>query len=163
VPAAARWTAIVLAALVLVSAALPYLSQRFSDLAVKTGDLTLVVKRTNTAAWLDPTAVHPFATRAAAYERAAQEEPEGSRQHALDLQLAADAWMDAARREPDVWLNAYMAAQALIVARDAALAAGMPSDAPYLTGSAKVFLDKARQLNPLSPQVTALEKKLWEQ
>jgi hypothetical protein len=54
-----------------------------------------------------------------------------------------------------------MAAKALIDARDAALAADMPSDAPYLTGSAKVFLETARRLNPLSPQVKVLEERLW--
>lgn len=159
-PRVTRWGAAVLAALVIVSAGLPYLSLRFSNLAAGSTDLAVVISRTKTAAWLDPTAVHPFATRAAAYTLAAQQEAEGSRRKALDLQLAADAWEDATRREPDVWLNAYMAAQALVTARDASLAADMPSDAPYLTGSAKVFLDTARQLNPLSPQVKALEERL---
>lgn len=156
----ARWTIVALAALIIVSAALPYLSLRFSAMAAGAGDVALVDSRSNTAAWLDPTAVHPFAARASAYTLAAQQKAEGSPERANDLKRAADAWVDATRRVPDVWLNSYMAAKALLAARDAAAAAGMESDAHYFSESARTFLEHARELNPLSPQVEELEGRL---
>lgn len=160
VPRMARWTIVALAALIIVSAALPYLSLRFSAMAAGAGDVALVDSRSNTAAWLDPTAVHPFAARASAYTLAAQQKAEGSPERANDLKRAADAWVDATRRVPDVWLNSYMAAKALLAARDAAAAAGMESDAHYFSESARTFLEHARELNPLSPQVEELEGRL---
>jgi hypothetical protein len=159
-PRYTSWIATVLIIAVIASAAFPYLSLRFSRMAAGETDLAAADARAHTAAWLDPTAVHPFAARATAYTLAAQQLPENSSARANDLRAAADAWVDAARRVPVVWLNSYMAASALVDARDAALAAGMTSDADYLGQSARTYLEKARQLNPLSRQVEALEKRL---
>ncbi len=159
-PRYTAWIAGLLAVAVIVSAAFPYLSLRFSTMAAGETDLAVVDSRSHTAAWLDPTAVHPFAARATAYTVVAQQAPEGSLQRANDLRLAADAWVDAARRVPVIWLNSYMAANALIAARDAALAAGRTADAEFLGDRARSFLEKAKKLNPLSPQVKVLEKRL---
>jgi O-antigen ligase len=159
-PRYTHWVAAVLTLAVIASAAFPYLSLRFSTTAVRSTDLAVVDSRAKTAAWLDPTAVHPFASRASAYTIAAGKLPIGSRERADELRTAAEAWIDASRRVPVVWLNSYMAANALVVARDAAAAAGMTADAQYLGQSARMYLEKARNLNPLSPQVKNLEKSL---
>jgi O-antigen ligase len=156
----ARWVAVALAVATIASAAFPYLSLRYSSMASVSSDVTLVDSWSHLAAWLDPTAVHPFAARANAYTLAAGRSPEGSRERAIDLKLASDAWVDAARRFPEVWLNNYMAAQALLAARDAATAAGLSTDARVFVESAKLFLEEAGRLNPLSEQVTALRARL---
>jgi hypothetical protein len=58
------------------------------------------------------------------------------------------------------WLYFYLAAEAFVAARDAALSAGDNAAAEKLTWSARTYLDEARRLNPLSDQVQALEGSL---
>jgi len=159
-PRATAWVAAVLAFAVILSAAFPYLSLRFSGMAAGSSDLALVDSRTNTAAKLDPTAMHPYATRASAYTIAALKQPEGSTQRADDLRMAATAWIDAVKHQPNIWLNNYMAAQTLLTARDAATAAGKTADAKLFGQWAQTYLDQAKTLNPLSPQVKTLQAKL---
>jgi hypothetical protein len=114
--------------------------------------------RTQTAATLDPTSVAPFAVRASAHKAAAEQAPEGSLDRVEQLKLAAAAWVQATGREPGGWLYFYEAAETFLAARDAAFAAGTNSAAEELTRSARTYLDQAKRLNPLSPQVQALEK-----
>jgi small neutral amino acid transporter SnatA (MarC family) len=146
----------VLALAVLVSAALPYLSLRYCDLASGAEDLDTMTARTKTAAALDPTSVLPFAVRAGAYKTAAGHEPEGSLLRVGLLTSAAAAWAEATERESSSWLCFFKAAEMSLAARDAALAAGVAS-ADELERSARSYLNEARRLSPLSPQIDALE------
>ncbi|MBN1320240.1 MAG: O-antigen ligase family protein [Thermoleophilia bacterium] len=148
----------VLALAVIVSAALPYLSMRYSDMAAGSTDLQLMTDRAATAAALDPTSVTPLATRAGAHRAAAAQGEPGSAEQIEQLNLAAQAWVEATEREPGGWLYYYQAAEAYLAARDAALAAGTFSKAEEFGDSARSYLDEAGRLNPLSPQVKALEK-----
>ena len=160
-PAWRRWTTrpvlAVLALAVLVSAALPFLSLRYSDMAAGARDAETMLARTNTAAALDPTSVQPFAVRANAYKTAADQAPEGSPARTEHYRLAAEAWVDATEREPGGWLYHFKAGEMFLAARDAAIASGAAT-AEELGRAARSSLDEARRLNPLSRQIDALEK-----
>ena len=149
----------VLTLAVLVSAALPYLSIRYSRFASVAADLPTVVSRTRIAADLDPTTVLPFATLANAHKMAAQRAPADSPERALQLKLAAEAWVDATKRDPAVWLNYYQAADLYVQARDAARVTGATLS-EEMDQLARTYLEQASRLNPLSPQVQGLLKKL---
>jgi hypothetical protein len=156
-----RPAAIVLAVLVIVSAALPYLSDRFSNSAgaATHSNPRTALARAKTAALLDPTSTAPYGVRAGVHEAAAESSPEGSPTRVKELALAANAWVGATQVEPQGWLYYYNAAKAFVAARDEAVAAGAPS-APELDANARRYLAEAHRLNPLSPQIAALEKQL---
>ncbi len=161
-PPTRRWVTrpivVLLALAAIVSAALPYLSLRYCDMASSADDLAVVTARTETAAALDPTSAQPFAVRATAYELAAGQAPEGSPKRVEQLETAIQAWVDATQREPGSWLCYYKAAEMSLAARDAMVAAGAASSGEELEQTARTYLDEARRLNPLSPQAAALEK-----
>ena len=146
-----------LALAVLVSAALPYLSLRYAQLAGGARDLDTVVARTQTALRLDPTTIQPYAVRANAHQVAAEQQPADSPARVQQLILAASDWIAALDREPDNWLCYYKIAQMTLAARDAALATD-PASAEELTRTARTYLNEARRLNPLSREIDALEK-----
>ena len=148
-----------LAVVVLISAALPYLSIRYDRLVAGTRDLPLAVARAHTASALDPTSVLPFASLANVYKLAADREPAASPARVSQLKLAAETWVEATKHEPAGWLGYYQAAQMYVLARDAAVAVGDPSSAEF-AASALTYLDQAKRLNPLSPQVKTLETAL---
>ena len=152
---------VVAVVLVVVSAGLPYLSSRFSDSgtgAIAASPQTALA-RANTAAALDPTSTAPFAVRAAVHEAAAARAPDASATRVEQLTLAARDWVGATAVEPAGWLYYYNAAAAFLAARDAARTAAVAS-AEELDRNARTYLSKARALNPLSPELDALEKKL---
>ena len=148
----------VLALLVLVSAALPYLCIRYCSFAAGSADLTTLTARAHTAEKLDPTSVLPFSVRATAHQAAAQAAPESSAERVEQFKLAAAAWVEASKQEPGSWLYFYLAAEAFVAARDAALSANASSAAQELEQSARFNLGEAKRLNPLSDQVASLEK-----
>jgi hypothetical protein len=149
------------AVLVIVSIGLPYLSMRYSDSAsgAISTDPRAALARANTAAAIDPTSVAPFAVRAAVHEAAAARAQEASPARVEQLTLAAEDWVGAIGVEPAGWLYNYNAAAAFLAARDAARTAGV-AYAEELDRSARAYLSRARALNPLSPQIAALEKNL---
>ncbi len=147
----------VLALAVLASATFPYLSLRYFNLAAGAPNPEVATARASTAAALDPTSVLPFSARAAAHRTAAAQAPAGSSDQVEQLKLAAAAWVEATDREPGSWLYFYQAAEVFLTARNAAVAAGAYSAAEELGTSARTYLEEARRLNPLSPQVKALE------
>ena len=143
----------------LVSAALPYLSIRYSQMASRVHDIRTVEAQTETAASLDPTATLPFAVRANAHKAAAEREAGDTPVRVEEYRLAAAAWIEAVEREPQGWLYYYKAAEMFVLARDAALTAN-PAFAEELEGWARTYLDEVHRLNPLSPQAATLEKAL---
>jgi len=147
-----------LALAVIVSAALPYLSLRYTEMAAGSPDLGLMTDRAATAAALDPTSVTPFAIRAGAHRATAAQADPGSPEQVEQIALAATAWVEATQREPGGWLYHYLAAEAYLAARNAALTAGTFSKAEEFADAARSHLDQAGRLNPLSPQVKNLEK-----
>jgi hypothetical protein len=153
-----------LAVIVIASAAFPYVSSRFSDMAEGAEDGDTVNAWTETAAMLDPTSVKPFSVRANAYVLAAQQAPAASAERLVQLQLAADAWINATEVEPSGWSYYYESARTLLEARDAALLASSGFDselvakAQELEEQARTLLEKAKRLNPLSSYVKDLEE-----
>ncbi|OFW61964.1 MAG: hypothetical protein A2133_07155 [Actinobacteria bacterium RBG_16_64_13] len=150
-----------LALAVIVSAALPYLSLRYSSLASGSPDLKTMTTRAQTAASIDPTATLPFVVRANAHWLAAVQAPEGSMERVAQFMQAAESWAAATEREPGGWLYHYKSAEMLLAARDASFAAGV-SSSEELLNLARTYLDKARGLNPLAPQIAALEQGLQD-
>ena len=153
-----RGVLVALALAVIVSAALPYLSLRYTEMAAGSPDLGLMTDRAATAAALDPTSVTPFAIRAGAHRATAAQADPGSPEQVEQIALAATAWVEATQREPGGWLYHYLAAEAYLAARNAALTAGTFSKAEEFADAARSHLDQAGRLNPLSPQVKNLEK-----
>lgn len=152
-----RGTIVLLGILALASAAFPYLSLRFSEMAAGEADLDQMTAHARTAAVLDPTSVLPFATRAAGHLAAASEAPATSTARFQQLRLAAQAWEEALEREPGSWVCHFQAAKTYLMARDAALAAG--SDlAEEIEAQARKYLSEASRLNPLSSEIDLL----WE-
>lgn len=151
----------VAAVLLIVSVGLPYLSTRYSDSASRAiaTDPRVALARADTAAALDPTSTAPFAVRAAVHEADAARAPETSSARVEQLTLAAEDWVGAIGVEPAGWLYYYNAAATFLAARDAARTAGGAS-AEELDRSARTYLSQARALNPLSPQIAALERNL---
>ncbi len=141
------------------SAAFPYLSLRYSAMAVGAGDAAQAEARADTAAWLDPTSPEPYTSLATVYLAAAAAAltPE---ERLAQLQLAADTWQQALQIEPSDWIYPYQTADSLVLAKDAAVEAGAFSTAQQLATQARGFLEEARRLNPLSPEVGALEERL---
>jgi hypothetical protein len=154
-----RAAAALLAVVALASAAFPYLSLRYSDVAAGESDVDSVTARAHTAASLDPTSILPFSVRADAHRAAAAETPVGSSERFRQLDLAVNAWEEALEREPHSWVCNYQAAKALLAARDAALAAGSGST-EELENQARIYLAEAHRLNPLSSEIDALERLL---
>lgn len=152
----ARGVVAVLGVVVMVSAALPYVSLQYSQLAARTPNLDTALARTRTAAALDRTSIQPYAVRANAYQVAASSAPAASSARVQALALAGEAWVEAAGREPAYWLCYYKAAEAFLAARNAALSAGVPAD--QLGKWAEGYLADARKLNPLAPQVDKLQE-----
>ena len=142
-----------LAVLAIVSAGLPYLSSRFAESASAaiSVDPQSALARANTAASLDPTSTTPYVIRAGVHASAAAKAPEGSPGRALELTLAAQAWDDATRVEPDGWLYHSQAASAYQDAGNAArLAGGSQADAAQeLDAKVQFHVSEARRLNPL--------------
>jgi hypothetical protein len=142
-----------LAVLAIVSAGLPYLSSRFAESASAaiSVDPQSALERANTAASLDPTSTAPYVIRAGVHASAAAEAPEGSPGRALELTLAARAWDDATRVEPEGWLYHFQAARAYQDAGNAArLAGGSQVDAAQeLDAKVQFHVSEARRLNPL--------------
>lgn len=160
-----RPVAVVLSLLVIVSAALPYLSLRYSARAAGAGvrHSQAVLAGTETAIALDPTTTFPYAVRAAVHTAAADQAPEGSATRVEELRLAAAAWVDATEVEPEGWLYFCKAGEAFLAVREAVRNSSLgPAGVGVeeLTRSAHVYLAEARRLNPLSPQLDALEKML---
>jgi hypothetical protein len=154
-----RGLAALVAIVIIASATFPYLSVRFANLAAGAPTLDGATAKARTAAMLDPTSVLPFAVRADAHRAAAAQAPIGSTERFRQLDLAATAWEEALEREPGSWVYQYQAAAALLNARDAALAAGSGST-EELVNQARIYLEEARRLNPLSTQVEALNRLL---
>jgi hypothetical protein len=127
-------------------------------MASEADDLAVVTSRAELAASIDRTSAQPFAVRATAYELASRQAPEGSAEQAEWFKTAAQTWVEATKREPGSWLCYYKAAEMSLAARNAVAAAGETSTREELERSARRYLDEARRLNPLSPQVAALEK-----
>jgi hypothetical protein len=150
-----------LALLIIASAAFPYLSLKYtsSASAAGPGNLETAVARTRTAAWLDPTSLAPFAIRAGLYEAALRLAPPGSAE-AVNLQESVAAtWKEAAANQPSSWVASYYAGASLVALRDATPEPD-PAAAEDLTESARTYLNEARRLNPLSPEVAGLAKTL---
>jgi hypothetical protein len=156
-----RPVVVVLALAVIVSATLPYMALRYSDLAVSAKTTDRMIALTNTAAKIDPTSAQPFTVRAYAYRVNAQGLSEGSPEQFAGFQDEIAAWSLAIEREPGYWLYYYEAAKASIAARDAALMSA-PQLADTLTEEAHAYLAEAKRLNPLSKEVEKLEKGLEE-
>lgn len=154
-----RPLAVVLALVVIVSAALPYLALRYCDMAVSAKSLDKVTARTEIAAKIDPTSVMPFVVQADYHRLAAQAAPEGSAERLAQFEEEAAAWLKAIGREPRGWLYYFNAAEAYLAARDTALKSS-PDSVDILAQQARAYLAEARRLNPLSAQVTGLEKGL---
>jgi O-Antigen ligase len=154
-----RVLAALMAAVVMVSAALPYLSIRYGDLAASSGSLEEVTARAHTAATLDPTAIEPLSIRAYAHQLAAEQAPEGSSERVAQLELQAAAWVEAIEREPGQWVCYFKAAEAFLAAHDAALTTDQGSAQESLEW-ARMYLEQAHRLNPLSDEVEALQKAL---
>jgi hypothetical protein len=154
-----RPLAVVLALAVIVSAALPYLALRYCDLAASAKTLDAVTARAETAAKIDPTSVMPFVVQANAHRFAAQETPVDSPERVAEYEAEAAAWLEATEQEPEYWLYFYNAAVAFLAARDSALTFDAVL-ADELLRKATTYLGDARRLNPLSPQVTRVEKDL---
>jgi hypothetical protein len=154
-----RPLAVVLALVVIVSAALPYLALMYCDMAVSAKTVDKVTARTETAAKIDPTSVMPFVVRADFHRLAAQSAPEDSAERLAQFKEEAAAWIEAIAREPRAWLYHFNAAEAFVHARETALKVS-PASADILGEQARAYLAKARRLNPLCPQVTALEQGL---
>jgi hypothetical protein len=154
----ARTAAVVVALVALVSAALPYVSSRYSDLAAGSTDLQRAAARADTAAALDPTSIQPFTALAGLHMSAAAAAP-NSEERLRQLRLAADVWLRAVEVDPTNWVCQFGVAQALIAARDVALAVDRAS-AQELEKQARIHLTEARRLNPLSPEIDDLEQSL---
>jgi len=141
------------------SAAFPYTSSRYSALAAGASDLEQAQARADTAAWLDPTSTEPYVSLAGVHQTAA-----ASASTAADrleqLRLEAAQWERVSELEPNNWGPHYQAAEALLAARDAARDARIFSVTQELTAQARIHLEEARRLNPLSPEVDELEKAL---
>ena len=180
-----RAAGVAVAVAILVSAALPYLSLRYADLAVANGSVNpaTAISSIRTAAWLDRFSPAPVAAEARIFASAA--EAPGT-EHAIlldDLALAASAWEQAGKREPLSWDIAYRTSLAVLAYRDAA--EGAPTSTAgssalwaadpalwaeassirssgwtELTRLARSYLEQAVQLNPLSPEVKEALKKL---
>jgi hypothetical protein len=140
----------------LASAAFPYVSLQYSDLAAGASDLEQMTAHAETAALLDPTTVQPFAIRASGHLAAAAEAPAGSTTRFQQLRLAADAWQEALDREPGSWVYQYQAANAYLLARDAASGSDLAEE---MAEQARKYLSEASRLNPLSSEIDLL----WEQ
>jgi hypothetical protein len=147
----------ILAVVVVVSAALPYLSIRYAESAATADTLEQVDLRTGTAAALNPASVMPFNIRAGAHRSAAQRAPEGSEERLEQYQLEAEAWVEAIEREPRGWLYYYNAAKAFLSVRDAAAVLD-PHLAQESTEWARIYLAEARRLNPLEQKIETLEQ-----
>jgi hypothetical protein len=148
---------------VIVSAALPYVSARYSAAASAAGsrDAESALAGLKTAAWLDPTSTFPDAVRAGIHVMAAERTPQGSPIRAEELKLAAAAWVEATEVHSGDWVSFYQAAQAFIHARDAVRSSDPASvEVEELTRSARTYLLEARRLNPLSSRIAALEAEL---
>ncbi len=154
-----RPLAVVLALAIIVSAALPYFSLKYCDWAESAKTLEIATARTETAAKIDPTSVTPFVVRAYSHYFAALAAPEDSLERLSQFEEEAAAWVQAIGRETQGWLYYYKAARAFLAARDTALKLSADS-ADTLDQEARAYLAEARRLNPLSRQVTALEKDL---
>ncbi len=141
------------------SAAFPYLSSRYSAMAAGAPDLVQAQARADTAAWLDPTSVEPYAALATAHRAQAATAPNATAR-LEELRLAATAWQEAIKVEPMNWGYHYQAAEALLAARDSARDASIFSVTQELVAQARIHLQEARRLNPLSPEVAALEATL---
>ena len=183
-----RAAGVVLAVAILASAALPYLSGRYTDLAVANGTVNpaAAISSVRTAAWLDRFSPTPAATEARVLASAA--EAPGTERAVLldDLALAASAWQEAGKREPLSWDVAYRTALAVLAYRDAAegattstagssalwgadpalranAASIRSSDRMELTRLARDDLEQAGRVNPLSPEVKEAARKLGAQ
>ena len=155
-----RVLVVLIALAAIASAALPYVSQRYSALASGATDLEQMESRASTAEALDPTSIEPFAARADAYSAAASVAPD-SATRLPQLLLAAEAWQQAIDLEPGNWVCRLEAARALFAAREAALFAD-PGQVEQLDRQAKDQLAEARRLNPLSPELSALDTPILE-
>ena len=135
---------------------LPYLSSRFAESASAaiSVDPQSALARANTAASLDPTSTTPYVIRAGVHASAAAKAPEGSPGRALELTLAAQAWDDATRVEPDGWLYHSQAARAYLEAENAARLAGgsQAAAAQELDAKAQFHVSEALRLNPLETE-----------
>lgn len=158
----ARVLLVALALGVIVSTALPYLSLRYCNMASGAKELETMTARAETASALDPTSVQPFAVRATAYRIAAGQEPDSSHVRVEYLMNAGRAWVEATEIEPGSWLCFYKAAEMYAAAGDAAIAADSTGSEGLLRW-ARTYLDEARRLNPLSPEITALDRILKRQ
>ncbi|MBN1630611.1 MAG: O-antigen ligase family protein [Thermoleophilia bacterium] len=154
-----RPVAALLAVLAIVSAVLPYFSIRYCEMAARAGSLEQVTAKADTAAALDPTSVLPFSVRAGAHRLAALAAAEGSPEQIEQFKLEAQAWAEAIDREPDGWLYYYNAARAHLAVRDAVLAVD-PNLAQESEEWARIYLEDASRLNPLSNGVRALQEAL---
>jgi hypothetical protein len=72
------------------------------------------------------------------------------------LLLAASAWQEAIALEPNNWVCRFQAAKVLLAAQAAALFAD-PASVQELGRQARNQLAEAQRLNPLSPEIYALE------
>jgi hypothetical protein len=150
-----RALAVMIALAAITSAVLPYLSARYSALAAGASDLEQMTARAQTAAALDPTTTEPFGVRADVYVAAASQAPDASERLRL-LRLATTALQEALEREPGSWVYHFQAARTLFAARDAALVADSAS-VRALEEQARAELAEALRLDPLSPEVSALQ------
>lgn len=146
---------------VLASAAFPYLSLRYSAAAAGSAgqDAEQGLAAAEIAASLDPTSYFPHAIAAEIHAARAAGLGEFSEARARELELAAASWVRATEVEPQSWVCFYKAAQTFLAARSAARGAMLES-ASQLTAAAKACAAEARRLNPLAPQIAALEREL---
>ncbi len=153
-----RGVVVLVALVALASAALPYMSLRYSALAAGAKDLQEMNSRVQTAASLDPTSIEPLAARADAYRLAAAMTTDAAEQVRL-LRQAADAWLEAIAIEPNNWVCRLGAAEALLAAGQSALVLDRTL-VIELKDQARAELDQALRLNPLSPEAKALQAEL---
>ena len=154
----ARTIAVAVALAALASAALPYVSLRYSAMAAGAADLQQAADRADTAASLDPTSIQPYSALAGAYMSAASAAPNAQERLRL-LRLAVAAWQQALEREPGSWICQFGAAEALVEARSVALAVDI-TIAQELAAQARIHLTEAQRLNPLSPEIDDLQQVL---
>jgi hypothetical protein len=144
---------------IMVSTALPYLALRYTDTAATVGEVHLeeALDFTRTAERLDPTSPLPAQTRAMLHRTAARSALPRSPMQSEHYSLAAANWQAATAKDPSSWLF-YLQTAALHQEWSQTCSDKSTASEKELLDTAQYFLDKAKALNPLSPECTALQK-----
>lgn len=165
-PQAAAWRSWVLrgagavvCVAVLVSAALPYLSLRYTDAAAGAGvaDIEHGLAQARTAERFDPTSPQPFSTRAHLHEAAARAAAPGSVAQSEHYAQAAAEWQAGIAKEPSNWLSYFQAAK-LDVEWSQTLIDHDPALGRMLLSRAEEYLDEVAARNPLSGRLVKLRE-----